>query len=130
MASAVAGPSSLTPRSGTPGTPDDGRQGSTRNPISSRLYKVLGSSYDDLATREALETLSDLYATSEESKGRSTNRSEVNEEDASRRPLNHAGLAAKARKTLRRDAELRLSRGTKQFLTAFQQVDKVYELFS
>jgi hypothetical protein len=31
------------------------------------LYKILGTSFDDIATREALQTLSELYAQSNSS---------------------------------------------------------------
>ncbi len=37
-------------------------QSTNPNPISLRLYKVLGASFDDDATREALDTLAELYA--------------------------------------------------------------------
>ena len=39
------------------------------NPISLRLYKVLGAHFDDDATREALDTLAELYAPSTSSAG-------------------------------------------------------------
>lgn len=41
----------------------------TQNPISLRLYKVLGAHFDDDATREALDTLAELYAPSASSSG-------------------------------------------------------------
>lgn len=34
----------------------------SRNPVSLRIYKVLGANFDDDATKEALTTLSDLYS--------------------------------------------------------------------
>ncbi|KAE9384073.1 hypothetical protein BT96DRAFT_950821 [Gymnopus androsaceus JB14] len=37
-------------------------QSSLRNPVSLRLYKVLGTNYDDESSREGLQTLSELYA--------------------------------------------------------------------
>lgn len=34
-----------------------------RNPVSQRLYKVLGATFDDVASKDALRTLSNFYAT-------------------------------------------------------------------
>ncbi|KAJ7814128.1 oligomeric complex COG6 [Mycena olivaceomarginata] len=88
----------------------------SRNPISLRLYKVLGTNFDDDATREALQTLSELYATSSTLKGKEILRNV--EEDES---------AARARKNLRRDMERKLAEGSHQFLEAFGEVDQKLE---
>lgn len=121
---------------------------SSRNPISSRLYKILSTSYDDPAIREALETLSELYSTpthsddsrsAQASKGKEpTYKTTADADDldaleavatkaASKLSGNAigTGTAVRARKSLRRDAELKLTQGTQQFLRAFKEVDKV-----
>ena len=85
-----------------------------RNPVSLRLYKVLSTNYDDEDTRQALGTLSDLYATP---KGEDTIESVPGES------------AAKARKYLRRDMENRLTEGSRKFLEALGEVDSVRSLF-
>lgn len=110
----------------------------SRNPVSLRLYKVLGTNFDDDATREALQTLSDLYATPGPSKGKETHRAtsdvdEGNDEEWIKATATHEVLpesvpgesAARARKNLRRDMELKLAEGSRQFLKAFGEVDQV-----
>ena len=114
---------------------DGSKAGSSRNPISLRLVKVLGTNYDDPATREALITLSDNYRSPEAAKGKTIEREIKAEDDdvpsdsESISLGKHAGLssgtAARARKSLRRDAELKLTQGSRQFVKAFQEVDKV-----
>lgn len=113
-------------------TDDKSRSTTTRNPISLRLYKVLGTNYDDPATREALETLSELYRAPDSSKGKAVDRELKQDDDelsaidvAGRHTLASTGTAARARKSLRRDAELKLAQGSRQFVRAFQEVDKV-----
>jgi len=67
----MATSASLSPFPRTPSTASIGNQGErkaswtpqTRNPVSLRLYKVLSTNFDDEETRQALSTLSDLYAT-------------------------------------------------------------------
>ncbi|KAL5511670.1 COG6 [Sanghuangporus vaninii] len=116
---------------------DEKLKSSARNPISLRLYKVFGTNYDDPAIREALETVSELYKAPESTKGKGVEReakSLAEEDDVSvfdlesklvgRHALTSSGTAARARKNLRRDAELKLARGSRQFVHAFQQVDK------
>lgn len=125
---------------------------STRNnPISLRIYKALGTSFDDPSSREALEIASQFYAStshqSEKGKGKVQNggldddddvRSEgglngqedengIHEEGElaipKRRTL--AGqTAAMARKHLKRDVERKLAGGSQKFLEAFGEVDK------
>lgn len=89
--------------------------GSARNPISLRLYKVLASSFDDPSSREALETVSDFYAS-----GSSTTSASANGD----RGVGE-GAAARARRGLRRDGEEKLAEGSRKFLAAFGDVDKV-----
>ena len=108
-----------------------------RNPVSLRLYKVLGATFDDDATREALSTLSDLYAPSgptlvakEEDV---VSHDDVDEADGERikdvpsflRGTLAGDTALKARKHLRRDIESKLEEGSLRFLTAFGAVDQV-----
>ena len=110
-----------------------------RNPVSLRLYKVLSTNYEDEDTRQALGTLSDLYATP---KGKDTLAvvEELDDEvlndsvDASSAPTTLAESvpgesAAKARKYLRRDMENRLTEGSRKFLEALGEVDSVRSLF-
>lgn len=124
-----------------------------QNPISSRLYKVLSANFDDDATREALDTLAELYApsTSAGGSGQAVNGkgkevrldgdldADVEDEvegvagakangvvGASQVEEGVPGdIAARARKNLRRDVESRLAESSRQFLTAFGEVDKV-----
>ncbi|VDB94980.1 unnamed protein product [Peniophora sp. CBMAI 1063] len=108
----------------------------TRNPVALRLYKVLGSTFDDNASREALLTLSELYTTP--SKPGAT--SDVNGNGAEGVVVGNgsggAGAlafldgpppgesAALARRNLRRDVETKLSDGAQKFLKAFGAVDR------
>ena len=89
----------------------------TRNIISPRLYKVLGTNFNDEATKEALRTLSDLYVLQTATSGTSTFVELVPGESA-----------ARARKNLRRDMENKLAEGSRQFLRAFGEVDRVSEI--
>jgi hypothetical protein len=83
----------------------------TKNPISPRLYKVLSTNFDDLATREALGTLSDLYGAS----GGADSAVET-----------HPGeYASKARRNLRRDMENKLAESIHHFVKALGEVDIV-----
>ncbi|RDB22992.1 Conserved oligomeric Golgi complex subunit 6 [Hypsizygus marmoreus] len=105
----------------------------SRNPVSVRLYKVLGSNFEDEATREALQTLSDLYVTSGPSKSTedtSTDTEDAEYDDTGRdkfkdsTPAIPGESAARARRNLRRDMENRLTKGSQQFLNAFGEVDQ------
>ncbi|KAI5122053.1 hypothetical protein M0805_006037 [Coniferiporia weirii] len=117
--------------------PDDrSKPTAPRNPVSLRLYKVLGTSYNDPAIRDALETLSELYSAPESTKGKAVERDARLEDDdltilnstavkaSGKLVSSGSGTAARARKSLRRDAELKLAQGSRQFLRAFQDVDK------
>ena len=108
-----------------------------RNPISLRLYKILGTNYDDPATREALHTLSELYKSPETSMGKNLihdskteneealNKDHLDHHTPDKHPYVSSGIASRARKSIRRDAELKLAQGSRQFVRAFQEVDKV-----
>jgi hypothetical protein len=115
-----------------------------RNPVSLRLYKVLGASFDDEATREALSTLSELYSPSGSpalrptAKQDDTGPGEIDETDMARirdvpgflQGAAPGDTAAKARKHLRRDIESKLEEGSLKFLTAFGSVDQVRIILS
>lgn len=122
-----------------------------RNPVSLRLYKVLGTNFNDEATKEALRTLSDLYSSQTAAsslKGKEVQREadDLYDDDDDAEddgPLSKAAVnsntsgtstfvelvpgesAAKARKNLRRDMENKLAEGSRQFLKAFGEVDQV-----
>jgi len=110
-----------------------------RNPVSLRLYKVLGATFEDEATREALSTLSDLYAPSgspivvETTKEDTTGLDGIDEVEVESvkdvpsflRGAPPGDTAAKARKHLRRDIESKMEEGSLRFLTAFSAVDQV-----
>jgi hypothetical protein len=120
------------------GTPASALQ--TRNPITIRLRKILGTNFTDEATTEALQTLSELYGTQSpasvsDSKARAAEDTvsddDWSDEDANTRLAaedHREGLnetASKARKNLRRDLESKLAQGSHQFLQAFGEVDQV-----
>ena len=110
-----------------------------RNPVSLRLYKVLGATFEDEATKEALGTLSDLYTPSGFPAAISTAKEdvvipdgvdEVDVDSAKDVPSFLRGAppgdtAAKARKNLRRDIESKMEEGSLRFLAAFGVVDQV-----
>ncbi|KAI0672834.1 oligomeric complex COG6 [Trametes maxima] len=133
MTTAIS-PSASSPRLGA----------APQNPISLRLYKVLGANFSDDATREALDTLAELYAPPAATglKGKEvkhdTDADGDLEEDSEVNGSRPTGLvsstsveevaagdvAARARKNLRRDVESKLAESSKQFLRAFGEVDK------
>jgi conserved oligomeric Golgi complex subunit 6 len=116
-----------------------------RNPISSRVYKVLGTNFNDDATREALCTLSELYVSTSTSGKEHDLKSEIEDltdENAAeegdaihRKPpfkqsvhLSEAipgEFASRARKQLHRDMEKKLAEGSRQLLKALGDVDQV-----
>ncbi|KZP29030.1 oligomeric complex COG6 [Athelia psychrophila] len=144
-----------------PGSPGRGAgaagtqtQTQVRNPISLRLYKVLGTNFTDEATREALSTLSDLYVVpprdeplreaaaddwDDDQDGAEEDPAPTNTK-AFRAPTGTGtgsrwdGVdvvesvpgesAMRARKNLRRDMENKLAEGSQQFLHAFGAVDQ------
>ena len=127
----------------------------TRNPLSLRLVKILGSTYDDRATREALDILSTLYVppsshskepTTVKRKSRQIRVEETldglqsddsgDEVATAVHPISSVVSAldeeraisegaAKARKNLKRDMENKLSQTSKMFLAAFSEVNQV-----
>ncbi len=101
---------------------------STRhNPISLRIYKAIGTSFDDPGSREALEIASSFYAPSVKGK----EKAEDHEDDGLPEGRSLKGqTAAMARKHLRRDVEGRLAGGSRKFLEAFGEVDKVSRVSS
>ncbi|CDZ97324.1 casein kinase i [Phaffia rhodozyma] len=101
-------------------------QTASRNPISLRLYKVLASSFDDPSSREALEAVSSYYnvpAPSQKSSSIADGSLVASEGEIGPDGVVE-GAAARARKGLRRDGELRLAEGSKKFLDAFGEVDQ------
>ncbi|KAG1761563.1 oligomeric complex COG6 [Suillus occidentalis] len=114
---------SVPPRNA--GTPVSASQ--TRNPITIRLRKILGTNFTDEATTEALRTLSELYGT--QTNGTDSD-DDWSDEDADvelaaqvqKECLNET--ATRARKNLRRDLENKLAQGSQQFLQAFSEVDQ------
>ena len=110
-----------------------------RNPVSLRLYKVLGATFEDDATKEALTTLSNLYSPSESPAVVSIAKEDaialdgLDELDTNSakdvpgflRGAPPSDTAAKARKHLRRDIESNMEEGSLRFLAAFGMVDQV-----
>ncbi|KAF9014960.1 oligomeric Golgi complex subunit 6 [Cyathus striatus] len=111
---------------------------SGRNPISLRLYKVLSTNFDDESTKEALWTLSDLYqsasSTSNHDPQTIPNVIEDGEDlkdvkekyslSSAPKESFSGESAVRARKNLRRDMEVKLAAGSRQFLDALGNVDK------
>ncbi|KAF9450271.1 COG6-domain-containing protein [Macrolepiota fuliginosa MF-IS2] len=111
----------------------------TRNPVALRLYKVLSTNFEDTATREALQTLSDLYSPPL-AKGKEPVKpvDELSDDEDTEDIASDAGaslgqtsielvpgeIAARARKHLRRDMEKKLAEGSRQFLKALGEVDQ------
>ncbi|KAG9099599.1 Golgi transport complex subunit 6 [Ceratobasidium sp. UAMH 11750] len=135
--------SPTTSRKTAHGTPS-----ATRNPLSLRIYKVLGANFDDPSTREAFETLAEYYPSErplnsiskhEDSKATAGVESDSDAEDdtdpwAVKWPakekavsaiISEAGTtAARARQSLQRDVEGILADEGQKFLNAFAEVDK------
>jgi hypothetical protein len=144
--------SPLVPSSSAFARPSISHPSSFRNnPISLRIYKAIGTTFDDPASREALEIASSFYtprhdyraegsalpsgsgSTSASASGaprgetghESDAEDDSDEEDLPRRTLVKGQTAAMARKYLRRDVESKLAGGSQKFLKAFGEVDKV-----
>ncbi|CAK5280086.1 unnamed protein product [Mycena citricolor] len=109
-----------------------------RNPVSLRLYKVLGTNFNDESTQEALQTLSELYAGPVEGTAKGKEplhtlnidgalQNETSPGDASWSEVVPGESAAQARKHLRRDMEMKLAEGSREFLKAFEEVDRKLE---
>ncbi|PFH46076.1 hypothetical protein AMATHDRAFT_8263 [Amanita thiersii Skay4041] len=124
-------PSTSSPTPSISSLPNDkqnvsGKQQS-RNPIALRLYKILGTNFDDLATRDALHTLSEFYAPGRTSV-EGLPESRVEDHGTVKGSIS-GELASRARKNLRRDMENKLAGGSQQFLKILGEVDqKVGEL--
>lgn len=118
----------------------------SRNPVAMRLYKVLSTNFEDEDTRQALHTLSDLYAAplakgkepasangveediddADGSDGLSTNAIHVKSAyDLVLAEAYPGEFAAKARKNLRKDMEKKLADTSRRFLEALGEVDAV-----
>jgi len=110
----------------------------SRNPVALRLYKVLNTNFDNEETRQALQTLSDIYASPKSKEVLDVATViDITEEDAgsetTHAPATHTvlvenapgELAARARKNLRRDVENKLVDTSKNFLEALGEVDLV-----
>jgi hypothetical protein len=142
--SQLAAPSLSTSRKISNSTPS-----ATRNPLSLRIYKVLGANFDDPSTREAFETLAEYYPPEkslssasklESSKAVPGVESDSDAEDdadpwavkwpardkaASSVAPEIGTTAARARQSLQRDVEGILADEGQKFLRAFAEVDKV-----
>ncbi|WVQ77320.1 hypothetical protein IAR50_007004 [Cryptococcus sp. DSM 104548] len=96
------------------------------NPISLRIYKAIGTSFDDADSREALEIASSIYAPHDlKGKGKAEDMDGQEEEEGlSKRRTLKGQSAATARKYLKRDVESSLAAGSLKFLEAFEEVDK------
>jgi len=138
MSLAVSTPSPSTPaQHAAPSTP------TPRNPITLRLRKILGTTFTDPATTEALQTLSYLYSTPSVSDAaiQSLEHNADGDNDDSWSDLDSEGTAprdgisghsdvanetaARVRKNLQRDLENKLAEGSQHFLKAFGEVDQV-----
>ena len=111
----------------------------TRNPVILRTYKILSTNFESVATRGALQTLSDLYAPPTNGKEPVQRDEELCDDDdiesllqdgsrAQGQPsieLISGDIAAQARKHLRRDMEKRLAESSRRFLKALGEVDHV-----
>ena len=109
-----------------------------RNPVAARLYKVLNSKFNDEETSQALQTLSELYATPSPGKEQESDRNlgEDVEEQMNSGPASSTSRvtlvenfpgesAARARKDMRKDMERKLAEESRQFLNALGEIDFV-----
>ena len=127
----------------SPSTPTQHATSSARNPVTLRLRKILGTTFTDPATTEALQTLSHLYSTpsvspshiqTPEQNGTDDNDGDWgdwhSEETAPKDGApGHTDVpnktAARVRKNLQKDLERKLAEGSHHFLKAFGEVDQV-----
>lgn len=98
---------------------------SRNNPISLRIYKAIGTSFDDRSSREALEIASNFYSSTSKGKGRADSPPEDGEDVMPIRRTLRGQSAATARRNLKRDVEARMAGGAQRFLEAFGEVDQV-----
>ncbi len=117
------------PPQSRPTTDRISKPGVARNPVSLRLYKIIGTNHDDNATRKALDILSELYqAPDPDSKAKTHSPySGAVKEQATYHPTTslHDSTVAKARRNLKRDVESRATRDSREFLRVFKQVNNV-----
>ena len=101
---------------------------SRNNPLSLRIYKTLGTTFDDPASREALEIASSLYAGKGKAKATANGDDQPNGKDddewGMQRRAAKGESAAMARKYLKKDLESKMAEGSQKFLEAFGEVDK------
>lgn len=120
---------------------------SSRNPVALRLYKILGANFDDEGTRQALNTVSELYGPSstphpisqkpvkpstdsDSDEGQDSIHTQNTFADTFLGSANVPGdTAARARKHLRRDVENKLTEASHKFLKAFGGVDQVHFIY-
>ncbi|KAF8436358.1 hypothetical protein L210DRAFT_3549583, partial [Boletus edulis BED1] len=113
-----------------------------RNPITLRLRKILGTTFTDPATTEALQTLSQIYSTPSASVATHTQNADHNAHDDDdgwsdldsegttprEGPSGHVDVpnetASRARKNLQQDLENKPAEGSQHFLKAFGEVDR------
>ncbi|KAF8132975.1 hypothetical protein EV363DRAFT_1099808, partial [Boletus edulis] len=101
--------------------------------------KILGTTFTDPATTEALQTLSQIYSTPSASVATHIQNADHDDDDGwsdldSERttpregPSGHVdvpnGTASRARKNLQQDLENKLAEGSQHFLKAFGEVDR------
>ena len=107
---------------------------SRNNPLSLRIYKAIGTTFDDRGSREALELASSLYAGKGKARADSSDTEVPNghaaqdgldEEWGLQRRAAKGESAAMARKWLKRDVESKMAEGSLRFLDAFGELDKV-----
>ena len=101
---------------------------SRNNPISLRIYKAIGTSFDDPASRQALDIAATLYSGKGKARELEHDDGANGAEEADESSYRRAGKgesAAMARKHLKRDIEGRLASSSQRFLEAFGEVDKV-----
>ncbi|ORX35318.1 putative intra-golgi transport-related protein [Kockovaella imperatae] len=101
---------------------------SRNNPLSLRIYKAIGTTFDDPSSREALEIASQLYAGKGKAKAKaSVNGFEAGEDEDDwglQRRAAKGESAAMARKYLKKDVENKMASGSLKFLEIFGEVDK------
>jgi hypothetical protein len=109
---------------------------SRNNPISLRIYKAIGTSFDDAGSREALELVSNFYAPASvkgkerDLSGLTNGHYSEEEEELPKRRTLKGQSAATARKYLKKDVERKLAEGSRRFLDAFGEVDQVDKISS
>jgi hypothetical protein len=99
-----------------------------------RIYKALGTSFDDAASREALDIAASFYVESDAPSGSGSGKGKDKSTDVPietgeelfipRRTLKGVSRAATARKYLKRDVENQLAETSRRFLEAFGDVDQ------